>query len=151
MRRLLLLLVATLLPTASLAAGWTAGMEEDEGGPVMTASVTAEGAGDFPSMLRMNCGDEVGLRYLMSGDVGGPNNEADFLLASESEEVTLHMLYEEMDGAFAAYFSKTDPVIALLKGGSDLLVTNPGGTYPPQSFTLEGSSEAIATLLASCQ
>jgi hypothetical protein len=151
MRRLLSLCALLLLTVPVSAAGWTAGMEEDEGGPVMTASVTGEGPGDFPPMLRMNCGDEVGLRYLMSGDSGGPNDADDFLFSTESDEIKLHMQYEEMDGAFAAYFPTSDPVIDLLEAGADLLVTNPAGVYPPQSFTLEGSSDAIETLLKSCE
>jgi hypothetical protein len=151
MRRLLPLCAVLLLTIPASAAGWTAGMEEDEGGPVMTAWVEGEGPGDFPPMLRMNCGDGIGLRYLMSGDSGGPNVEDDFLFSTESDEIKLHMRYEEMDGAFAAYFPQSDPVIGLLKGGADLLVTNPAGSYPPQSFTLDGSSDAIEALLKTCE
>src|SRR4051794_21623224 len=107
MRRLLPLCALLLLTVPASAAGWTAGMEEDEGGPVMMASVEGEGAGDFPPMLLMSCGDEVGLRYLMTGDVGGPNETDDFLFSTESDEIKLHMQYEEMDGAFAIYVPKS--------------------------------------------
>ncbi len=150
MRFILSLAALLLLTSNTLGAGWTAGMEEDEGGPVMMASVEGEGPGDFPPMLILTCSDEVGLRYLTAGDLGGENEEADFLFASESAEQTLHTRWEGMDGAFAAYFPKTDPVLELLMSGSDLLITSPAETYPPQSFTLEGSRAAIETLLATC-
>jgi hypothetical protein len=150
MRRFVTLAAILVLTSNASAAGWIAQMQEDEGGEVMTASVTGDGPGDFPPMLSMTCADEVNLRYFMSGGEGELDETADFLLASEADEVTLAMLYEAFDGAFAAYFSKTDPVLALLKGGKDLLVTNPAGKYPSQTFTLEGSSDAIDTLLESC-
>jgi hypothetical protein len=150
MRSFVALAALLLLTSNASAAGWIAQMQEDEGGEVMTASVTGEGPGDFPPMLSMTCWDKVNLRYFMAGNEGDLDETADFTLASEADEVTLSMLYEAMDGAFAAYFGKADPVLALLKGGKDLLVTNPAGKYPPQTFTLEGSSDAIDTLLDSC-
>jgi hypothetical protein len=150
MRRLLIALALCALPQSVFAAGWTAEMQEDEGGSVMVAYVTAEADGDLQPTLRMMCFDEVMLRYEMAGDIGGPGSEADFLFENEQDQVTLHMLYEEMDGAFAAYFPKTDPIISLLEHGSDLYVSETTGNYPAQAFTLKGSTKAIETMLDNC-
>lgn len=152
MRRLVLVIVLLLLPGAALAAGWVAQMEEDEGGPVMTASVQARGEGDLPAQLRMTCSsDGMALRYLMSVEAGTPGSEADFLFENESTQAALHMAYEDMDGAFAAYFPFGDPVVALLKSGADVFVSESTGNFPAQSFSLRGSTKAIDALLATCK
>ena len=151
MRPIALALALMLLPTAAFAAGWTAEMQEDEGGPVMTAYVLGEGAADTAPELRMTCGsDGASLRYLMVGVGDEPASEADFLFENESTQATLHMIFEEMDGAYAAYFPATDPVIALLKSGSEVLISEKSGNFPAQSFPLQGSSKAIDKLLKSC-
>ena len=152
MRRIALCLALILVPGTAFAAGWVAEMQEDEGGPVMTAYVIGAADGAIAPELRMTCSsDGVALRYLMTGDAGSPGSEADFLFENESTQATLHMAYEGMDGAFAAYFPKTDPVITLLETGSDVFVSESTGNYPAQSFPLQGSSKAIDKLLRSCQ
>ena len=153
MRRLLLSLAVILLPTAAFAdTAWVAQMEEDEGGPVMVASVEAAPVGDLTPRLRLMCGGdgEVGLRYEMATDAGPEGSEADFVFENEHDKATLHMALEEMDGAYAAYFSETDPVIALLKTGEEVIVSESTGNFPAQTFTLTGSTKAIGKLLKSC-
>lgn len=151
MNRLLLALALIALPASALAAGWTAEMQEDEGGPVMVAYVTADPVGELTPALRLMCGGEdVALRYEMAGGGGSPGSEADFLFENERDQATLHMVYEDMDGAFAAYFPKTDPVIALLKTGADVFISETTGNYPAQSFSLKGSTKAIETLFDAC-
>ena len=151
MRRALLCLALMLLPTAAFA-DWTAQQEEDEGGPVMVASVSADAVGDLTPMLRIICAGSEGvmLRYEMASEDGTPGSEADFIFENESTQVSKHMAYEDMDGAFAAYFPKTDPIIGLLKTGSDVFVSESTGNYPAQSFPLKGSSKAIDTVLKKC-
>jgi hypothetical protein len=152
MRRFVLCIALCLLPQAAFAATWIAQMEEDEGGPVMVASVTGEAAGDRQPMLRMMCGgDSVNLRYEMASGAPSLGGEADFRFESEDDQATVHMVYEDMDGAFAAYFPTTDPMIDLLESGTDVLVSETTGTYPAQSFSLSGSTKAITTLLKTCQ
>jgi hypothetical protein len=101
--------------------------------------------------LSFICGTEAGLRYLPSVDIGSPNLSVDFAFSTEKEEITLAMQYEAMDGAFGAYFAKTDKIIGLLQGGSDLLIRSSDAGIPPQTFTLAGSSAAIEKVLAGCQ
>ena len=155
MRRLLLCLVF-LLPGVSLAAGstWTAQMEEDEGGPVMVASVEADdaGGGTLVPLLRLMCGGsgEFALRYETSTEGSAIGSEADFLFENETAQLTRHLIFEEMDGAFAGYFPVTDPLLALLRAGANVTVSEASGNLPTQAFSLKGSSKAIATLLKHC-
>jgi hypothetical protein len=60
------------------------------------------------------------------------------------------MIYEDMDGAFVAYFPQADPLIALLENGSDVFVSESSGNYAAQSFSLTGSTKAIAKVLKAC-
>lgn len=137
------------------AERWVAQMEEEEGGPAMVASITGEGAGDYPPMIRMMCGGDpqVSLRYLLASDselTPVPGDEADFLFENEHDQLTVHMLYEDLDGAFAAYFAKSDPLVTLLKTGSDLIITPDLPDAAAQTFPLQGSTKAIDKLFASC-
>ena len=153
MRRLLLCLVF-LLPGVSLAAGstWIAQMEEDEGGPVMVASVEADAGGTLVPMLRLMCGGsgEFALRYETSTEGAAIGSKADFLFENETAQLTRHLAFEEMDGAFAGYFPVTDPLLALLRAGASVTVSEASGNLPAQAFSLKGSSKAIATLLKNC-
>lgn len=152
MRRLLLCLVLALLPGVAHAEGWVAEMVEDEGGPVMMASVTGSADGDFQPMLEMTCADEgLGLRYLMATDDGQPGDSANFRFENEHDEIVMAMNYEAMDGAFAAYFPVDDPIVSLIETGADLFITQMNGNNPAQDFTLKGSTKAIAALLKTCK
>jgi hypothetical protein len=153
MRRILLCCALFLLPTAAFAEGWTAQMVEDEGGPIMMASVTAPAHGDITPELEVTCAGEEGvnLRYLMPVDAGEPGSEADFLFENEAAQAKLHMALEDMDGAFAAYFPKTAPIVVLLQTGDEVFVSDASGNFPAQKFVLKGSSKAIATVLKGCQ
>lgn len=155
MRRVLLCLAVFLLPSAAFAAEgvWVAQMEEDEGGPIMVASVDGKAEGDITPALRLMCaGDEgINLRYETAKDATEPGSEADFLFENESTQATKHMVFEDMDGAFAAYFPASDPIVSLLEHGADVFISESTGNYPAQSFPLKGSSKAIATMLKTCK
>ena len=153
MRRVLLCCAFFMLPTAAFADGWTAQMQEDEGGSVMVAQVLATPQGDVTPALVMMCGDtgQVNLRYSMPIGEGEPASEADFLFENEHDQIKLHMIYEDMDGAFAAYFPVDDKMVALLETGSDLIVTPDGPDAAAQTFPLQGSTKAIAALIRYCQ
>ena len=153
-RTVLCLAVLLLLSGPARAAdGWTAQMEEDEGGSVMVASIAGTASGDITPELRLMCaGDQgVNLRYLTSADTVAPGSEADFLFENETSQITEHMQYEDMDGAFAAYFPPSDKMIDFLKTGEEVFVSESSGNYPAQSFPLKGSSRAIETLLKTCK
>ena len=157
MMRRALLCLAVMVPLAGSAVaadnGWTAQMEEDEGGPEMVASVTAAPDGDVTPELRVQCAGSEGvmLRFLTTADTVSPGSEADFQFENESSKLVKHMQYEDMDGAFAAYFPPTDPMIAFLQTGDEVFISETSGNYPAQTFTLSGSSKAIAKLLKTCK
>lgn len=156
MRRVVLCLavMVSLCGGASAAdSGWIAQMQEDEGGSVMVASVSAAADGDVTPELELMCaGDEgVNLRYLSSADTVSPGSEADFSFENENSKLTLHMLYEDMDGAFAAYFPPSDKMIEFLKTGDEVFISESSGNYPAQTFSLKGSTKAIETVLKGCK
>lgn len=153
MRRALICLCFVLVPCAAQAAdGWAAAMQDDEGGQALVASVTGDPDGDVMPTLSIQCGGSQGvmLRYLLSADAGSTGGEADFLFENGGQQARLHMIYEDMDGAFAAYFPKTDPMIALLETGDDVYISEASGNYAAQSFSLKGSTKAISKALKGC-
>lgn len=157
-RHLFIFLAFILLagPAQARSDTWTADMQMDEGGEIMTAWVDGVTTDDesLPPAIRMMCFESVNLRYdmgiLPDDQYPVPGDEGDFTFAAGTSSATLHMLYEDMDGAFAAYFETGDPVMALLHDGDSLTVTDDHGKYPPQTFTLKGAAGALDTLLKSC-
>ena len=153
MRRVLFAAAFALLPGVALADGWVAQMEDDEGGKVMVASVAGDPDGNQTPMLRLMCAGARGvmLRYDMTGNAGGPGSSLDLLLENEAKQVKVEMAYEAMDGAFVAYFHKTDPIIDLLENGPDLTISEATGDGPATTFSLDGATKAIATVLKGCK
>ena len=155
MRRAVLCLALLLLPTAAYAGSgtWTAQKEDDEGGPVMTASVDGNPDGNLTPSLRLSCAGakSLMLRYLTTADTVQPGSEADFLFENESTKLTLHMQYEDEDGAFAATLPESGPLLGFLKTGDEVFVSEASGNFPAQTFPLTGSGKAIDTLLKTCK
>lgn len=145
-----------VLALPALAAEWTAEIVEDEGGPRMMASVTGPGSGEaFPPEIFIFCGasGEVNLRYAFSVGEGelpfdGP---VAFTFEFGSGSARLDMVFEEMDGAFAAYIPVDHEIVGLLRSAATVIVDNPTGLYHVQAFPLTGSSAALDTLLAACE
>lgn len=155
MHRALLCLAWMMATGPAFAATdtWTAQIQDDEGGSVMVASVTAAAVGDVtPELFLMCAGSEgLNLRYVSSADTVAEGTEADFSFENENSKLTKHMKLEEMDGAFAAYFQPSDPMVAFLQTGDEVFISESSGNYPAQTFTLSGSSKAIGKLLKTCK
>ena|SRR5665213_937300 len=153
MRRVLLAVAIALLPGLAYADGWVAQMEEDEGGKTMVASVAGDPDGKLTPLLRLMCAGSRGvmLSYAMTTDTGGPGSSVNLLFENESKQVKMQLAYEAMDGAFVAYFHKTDPMIDLLDNGPDLYVSEATGDGPATSFSLEGATKAISAVLKGCK
>ncbi len=153
--RLIVAALALMAVTSAGATEWQSGEVEDEGGPVMSASVSAFEGVESPE-LRLFCeGQEVNLRYAFGSDLAEgadlPTEQpVDFTFTTDKGKATLPLQFEEMDGAYAASVSAKSTIIALLKGGKTLTVDDPTGQYHPVSFPLTGSGKAIAALLATC-
>lgn len=131
---------------------WTAGAQEDEGGPVFTVAACATDRPD--TYLFMTCsGNEVLIRYDLAAGAERSADEdevddVDFTVGVSTQR--LSMRYEAMDGMFAGSVPANGPLIALLKSGEGLNVVDADGRYPIHSFGLTGSSNALTRLVRQC-
>jgi len=141
----------TVTPTrAADACRWSAEMEEDEGGPVMVASSCASDPEIGPA-FRLMCGEWINIRYDGLGMTANPPASTTLVLTSGGKSLKADVVFEEMDGAFAAYVELDSPVVAMLRTGSEVGVTFKGEDLPPRMVSLEGSSAALDTLISDCQ
>ena len=131
---------------------WHAASQDDEGGPVLAATVCADGADTSPE-LTIQCADKVNIRY----DLGqkepitiDPGTTGRFTFTSGTTVVTEKFQFEDMDGLFAVYVPKSGPLLALLKSGREVTVTDAAGKFKPHDFSLSGSTGAIGKVLAEC-
>jgi hypothetical protein len=148
---LLALLVLGAAPAAACET-WTAGMMDDEGGQIFTASACATDLPDAYLLLTCSAG-EVFLRYdLAAGGKRSPDlgevTDVDFTVGISTQR--LSMSYQEMDGLFAGDVPANGPLMALLKSGETLTVVDADGRYPVHSFGLAGSSSALTRLVRQC-
>jgi len=129
--------------------GWSAQMEEDEGGPVMVASSCESDTESGPA-FRLFCGN---IRYNGNGLGMGANPPASstLVLTSGGKSLTADVVFEEMDGAFAAYVDMGSPIISLLKTGNEVSVTLKGADLPSRMVSLKGSTAAIDKLIDACK
>jgi hypothetical protein len=132
---------------------WTAGMQEDEGGPVFTASACAIDRPDAYLLLTCSQG-EVFIRYdLAAGAERSPDlgevTDVDFTFGVSTQR--LSMSYQEMDGMFAGDVPADGPLMTLMKAGEALSIVDAAGRYPVHDFGLAGSSAALARLVAQCR
>lgn len=146
------------LTTPALAGeceAWTAGLEPDEGGMMMTASICATDRPD--DLLLITCGgeDKIGLRFLpTTSDDFPPRGDMDhksvvvFTSGQLSAEITLR--YEAMDGAMTATPRRDSELVRVLKSAGPLTVTDRAGLLSPTTFTLKGSSKAIGKVERAC-
>ena len=128
---------------------WSASLEEDEGGSVMVAS-SCEGNTEFGPALRLLCGDGINIRYNRLGLDADPPLSSTLVLTSGEKSLSADVVFEEMDGAFAAYVEKGSAIISLLQTGNQVGVTLKGVDLPPRIISLKGSSTAIDTLMNAC-
>lgn len=148
-------MVPLVLPSAMAAeqcGTWHAASQDDEGGPVLAATVCADGADTSPG-LTIQCADDVNIRY----DLGqkepvtiDPGSTGRFTFTSGTTVVTEKFQFEDMDGMFAVYVPKTDALLALLKSGSRVTIVDAAGKFQPHDFSLSGSTAAIGKVLGQC-
>ena len=143
-----LAVLQTLQPAFAASCKWTAKMEEDEGGSVLTASVCGGPKADAHLMLV--CFDKPVLSYDLgtAGQQLEPGNSASFTFKGGDEAVTKKLDLEAMYNYFTAELSKDDPLLGLLRGKGDITVS--ADKYGENSFPLTGSSAAIGKVLAQC-
>ena len=137
------------LPAAAGSCSWSAKMEEDEGGSVLTASVCGGAKGDAHLMLV--CLGQPTLSYDLgpAGPQPEPGASGSFDFSAGGKTVTKKLQLEEMYGYFVIQMQPSDPLLQLLQGNGDLTVSS--AKYGKNSFPLAGSSKAIKKVLASCK
>jgi len=133
---------------AASCSGWSAKMEEDEGGSVLTASVCGGPKGD--AYLMLACFDKPVLSYDLgtSGQQPEPGISVAFDFKADGKTVTRTLQLEEMYNYFVADLAKADPLLELLRGKGDVTVSS--AKYGSSSFPLKGSKGAIGKVLAQC-
>ena len=145
----LILALLTTLPAHAASCAWSAKMEEDEGGSVMTASVCGGPKGDAHLMLA--CFDKPVLSYDL-GAAGAqlePGISSSFSFKAGDKSLSRKLDLEAMYNYFTAELSgPADPLLALLRGKGDLTVS--ADKYGAAKFPLKGSGAAIGKVLAAC-
>ena len=135
-------------PAFAASCKWTAKMEEDEGGSVLTASVCGGPKADAHLMLV--CFDKPVLSYDLgtSGQQLEPGISGAFDFKADGKTVTKTLQLEAMYNYFVVDLEKADPLLDLLRGKGDVSVGS--AKYGSNSFALKGSKGAIGKVLAQC-
>lgn len=155
------LVFATLIaiPLPALAAEqcdhWTAGMQEDEGGSVMTASICAP-AGKDKAYLSLTCGEpgKLSIRFLPAPTKGfppGDNFKGKLEFSLDLKMFDLPSVYEEMDGALATDTEIGAPMVDMLQHEKQVTVSETSDHGPDATFSLKGSRAAFQKLIADCK
>lgn len=133
---------------AASCSGWSAEMDEDEGGSVLTASVCGGPKGDAHLMLA--CFDKPVLSYDLGtgGQQLEPGLSGAFDFKADGKTVTRTLQLEAMYNYFVADLAQADPLLDLLRSKGDVSVGS--ARYGANSFPLKGSSGAIGKVLAQC-
>jgi len=158
MKRLLaLLLLALPLPAAADECNhhWSAGMQEDEGGPVMMADICTATAGGTATLL-VSCGEpgKLSARLLFNDSTAYAPTDPEFKtkleFAADDVKAPLEAHNEEMDGAMVVDIDRTSPLAAALTAKKALSIRDLGGKVTAVNFSLAGSKSAFAKLTATC-
>ncbi|MBZ9675684.1 hypothetical protein [Mesorhizobium sp. ES1-1] len=133
---------------AASCSGWSAKMEDDEGGKVLTASVCGGPKGD--AYLMLTCFDNPVLSYDLgaAGGQGEPDASGSFDFKADGKTVSKTLRLEEMYNYYVADLAKADPLLDLLRGKGDVSVGS--AKYGQARFPLKGSRGAIGKVLAQC-
>ncbi|SDA89138.1 hypothetical protein [Mesorhizobium qingshengii] len=133
---------------AASCSSWSAKMEEDEGGKVLTASVCGGPKGDAHLML--TCFDTPVLSYDLgaSGQQLEPGISGSFDFKADGKTVTKTLQLEAMYNYFTVDLARADPLLDLLRSKGAVSVS--AAKYGQGSFPLKGSSAAIGKVLAQC-
>jgi len=131
------------------SCSWSAKMEEDEGGSVMTASVC--GGAQQDARLMLTCLGQPTLSYDLgsAGQQLEPGISASFDFSADGKTISKKLDLEEMYNYFVVQMKPSDPLLALLQGKGDVTIS--AAKYGKNSFPLTGSSKAIRKVLASCK
>jgi hypothetical protein len=143
-----LVAVAAAQPAFAAPCGWTAKMEQDEGGSVLMAWVCGGPKAD--AQLMLTCLGKPTLSYDLgaAGQQLEPGISASFVFKAGGKAVTRKLDLEAMYNYFTVQLESADPLLALLRSKGEITVAS--GKYGENSFPLAGSSAAIGKVLAQC-
>ena len=135
-------------PALAAPCGWTAKMEEDEGGSVLTASVC--GGPNAGAHLMLTCFGKPTLSYDLgeNGPQLEPGISASFVFRAGGKAVTKTLVLEAMYNYFTVQIDRADPLLALLRAKDEVAVAS--DKYGENRFPLTGSTAAIGKVLAGC-
>jgi hypothetical protein len=136
-------------------------MQEDGGGPVMTASICARASSSTPKaqhLLFVQCAGEGALwmRYIPfapdnypPGGDQGYNTEIEFSL--DQEMFTEKAQYEDMDGAMAMSTKADSTLISVMRSQKQVILSDVNDKAPSATFTLKGADKALEKVIKACQ
>lgn len=140
---------------------WTASVQEEEGGPLMTASICLQarsGSPEYRHELFVQCPGQGNLwiRYIPFVEEGYPPGgdqeyRADLRFSLDGETFTEPARYEDMDGAMAVDTTVDAPLIRAMMSRKELVISDVKGKVPVTAFTLDGARDALAKLADSCK
>ncbi len=160
--RLAVTLISCMLACPAFAAEcsrWSASMEEDEGGPQMTAQICAQASSSTPEaqhLFFVTCLDgSLSMRFLPFGADNFPpggNEEfkTDVELSMDQETFTLPAQFESMDGAMVFAAKAGAPMFDVMMNQKEFTLSDPEGKMPGATFTLKGSRQALQKVIGSC-
>jgi len=131
---------------------WSAEVEDDEGGPVLTASACSNDSSEARLSLKCFSG-KVWLEY----DLGvGGDREPEYDETATVEFVTdagaeaVPMTFQAMNAMFGGETPAEGPLTKLLMENASVLVRDQAGAYPARTYSLKGSRAAIKALVDQC-
>ena len=140
---------------------WTASMQEEEVGPLMTANICVPASSRNPELrheLFVQCAGEGNLwmRYIPFAEDGYPPGgdqgyETEIKFSLGQDMFTEPARYEDMDGAMAMDTTVDAPLISAMMRQKQLVVSDIKGKVPGITFTLNGAREALEELIKSCR
>jgi hypothetical protein len=107
--------------------------------------------------LALSCAFQKGaimVQYdLAKGIEGAPmdGGSIDVTFSTEKGSWVLVMTGNEMDGLYEAQIGQVNPVVELIAGSTMLTISDGRGDYPIRKVELDGSREAVETLMTECR
>lgn len=133
---------------------WLAELWATEGGEVLVAAARSyePEAEAFAPTLAIMCG--LHLRYDPGpgGDEGTDWTGRSATLSFDfgTSVIERELQYEAMDGMFAIALASGDPLVEAIRDGTQVTVRSLAGELPDNTFSLAGSTSAIAEMRRSC-
>lgn len=149
------LVVPASAEAAGTCAAWTTEMQDDEGGPVLTAHTCSDDA--LGAYLSLRCFDG---KVVLENDLGaGTDIAVDPMqelivpveLVADEGEAEISLQFSQMTATFIGETPASGSLVGLLRSGTSVEIRDPAGVYPARTYPLAGSSKAIRTLLEGCR